>query len=213
MNIIVLLGPPGSGKGTQSSLIVKNFGYVHISVGDLVRQVIREKSPLGLRIVEYVNQGNLVPDELIANLLLDTLNAKKKCDDSLKIILDGFPRSLSQGEILVTHNIEISKSIFFDISLDVCLRRLLSRWTCLKCGNVVKLNDVDNHLNEVCSMCDGQLGKRDDDCDRAISRRFQVYVDVTTPLKEYYQKLGKLHIVDADRTEHEIYKDVINLVK
>ena len=208
-----MFGPPGSGKGTQSALVVKNLNCVHLSVGDLVRKSIREKSPSGLRIAEYANRGDLVPDEFIVDLLLNELNAIKSRDASAKVILDGFPRSLGQWKILDRYNIEISKSIFFDIGLDVCLNRLLLRWTCLQCGHIMSLDTADNCSNKVCVLCKGKLGKRDDDCKEAIIRRFEVYTSLTAPLKQYSQQLGKLYIVNADRSLDEIYKDVLNLVK
>ncbi len=200
---IVLLGAPGAGKGTQAQKLVAEFGIAHISTGDLLRAAIKEGSKLGMKAKGYMDEGKLVPDDLVIDLVKERLEA----DDAQKgFILDGFPRNTAQA---VTLDSELSAmgrtldaALLVSVEPSVIVERLSSRRTCRACGYTAPAG-VDT-----CPRCGGEMYQRDDDKPETIQHRLDVYQSQTAPLVEYYRGHSILKEVDGDRPVDEVYADV-----
>ena len=184
---LILLGAPGVGKGTQAKKLVDDFKWVHISTGDMLREAMRNETALGQCVKVYVDKGNLVPDDLIVELVVDRLGK----DDCLKgFLLDGFPRTVPQAKKL-DHYLQDSKLdldgvISIEISVDEIVKRLAKRYVCSDCGHII-IGD-DNRTPEMdCPVCNGKIIKRQDDEPNTIRHRLKVYEENTRSLIEYYQ--------------------------
>ena len=189
MNIIIF-GPPGAGKGTQSDFIVKNFNLFKLSTGDLLREEIKKKTPLGLKITSIVNSGSLVSDNLINNLIENIISNKKYEN---RIIFDGYPRNLSQAEnlnkLLSKYNQKIEIVIKLKVSLDVIKKRITGRLTCSKCSKIFNEFFSPPPRNKIC--CEGGiLQKREDDNVDVAVKRYETYEDSTEPVLEFYNKMN-----------------------
>ena len=189
MNIIIF-GPPGAGKGTQSDFIVKNFNLFKLSAGDLLREEIKKKTPLGLKITSIVNSGSLVSDNLINNLIENIISNKKYEN---RIIFDGYPRNLSQAEnlnkLLSKYNQKIEIVIKLKVSLDVIKKRITGRLTCSKCSKIFNEFFSPPPSNKIC--CEGGiLQKREDDNVDVAVKRYETYEDSTEPVLEFYNKMN-----------------------
>jgi|TARA_B100000767_G_scaffold191455_1_gene178697 adenylate kinase len=189
MNIIIF-GPPGAGKGTQSDFIVKNFNLFKLSTGDLLREEIKKKTPLGLKITSIVNSGSLVSDNLINNLIENIISNKKYEN---RIIFDGYPRNLSQAEnlnkLLSKYNQKIEIVIKLKVSLDVIKKRITGRLTCSKCSKIFNEFFSPPPSNKIC--CEGGiLQKREDDNVDVAVKRYETYEDSTEPVLEFYNKMN-----------------------
>jgi len=187
MNIIIF-GPPGAGKGTQSDFIVKNFNLFKLSTGDLLREEIKKKTSLGLKITSIVNTGSLVSDEII-NRLIETIVSNKKYET--RIIFDGYPRNLSQAEnlniLLSKYNQKIDIVIKLKVSLDVIKKRITGRLTCSKCSKTFNKFFSPPPINMIC--CEGGfLQKRDDDNVDVAIKRYETYEKSTEPVLDFYEK-------------------------
>jgi len=191
---IVMLGPPGSGKGTYAFRLTKILGVPHISTGDMVREEIKAQTELGKKIKEYSDKGELVPDEIIINLLAERL---RKPDAQKGFILDGFPRTLRQAEALE----EISKIdlvINLNVPDEIIVQRLSNRLVCKRCGAIYNRLTLKPKVNGVCDVCGGELYQREDDKPEVIQERLKVYRRNTAPLIEYYRKKSLLRDVYCD---------------
>lgn len=200
---IVLLGAPGAGKGTQAQRLVADLGLAHISTGDLLRAAIAKGSDLGMQAKSYMDEGKLVPDALVIDLVKHRLEA----DDAQKgFILDGFPRNTAQAVTLDSELADLGRSLdaalLVSVESDVIVKRLSSRRSCRACGFTTIAGE------ESCPRCGGELYQRDDDKPETIQRRLGVYATQTAPLIEYYRGHGILHEVDGDRPVDEVYADV-----
>ena len=189
MNLI-LLGPPGAGKGTQSDFIVKNFNLFKLSTGDLLRDEIKKKTPLGLKITSIVNSGSLVSDDII-NSLIENIVSSEKYEN--RIIFDGYPRNLSQAEnlnkLLSKYNQKIEIVIKLKVSLDVIKKRITGRLTCSKCSKIFNEFFSPPPSNKIC--CEGGiLQKREDDNVDVAVKRYETYEDSTEPVLEFYNKMN-----------------------
>lgn len=200
MNLI-LLGAPGSGKGTQAELIKKDFKLTHISTGDIFRANIKKNTPLGIKAKEYINEGMLVPDDLVIQLVADRLK-QKDCLNGF--ILDGFPRTEFQADKLGEIT-KINAVINLDIDLKLLLERLSGRRVCNKCGSTNHINCIKTYL--ACS-CGGSFIQREDDKEETVNDRFRVYEKQTKPLINYYKNKGNLINIEADKLVSEVYKDI-----
>ncbi len=211
MNIL-LLGAPGSGKGSQAEQILKDFGYVQISTGDLLRDSLSKKTPDGVLAGEYMAKGELVPDELVLRILKERLNRP----DCLKgVIFDGFPRTVVQAEeldkILKEKGNELDLVLNIESPFSVLISRLLSRRVCSSCGKTY--NTISNPAKEnLCSVCGGGVVSRPDDREDVIKNRLEVYTQNTRPLIEYYKKKEILFSIDGDRPVPDIYDVVKKLI-
>lgn len=204
---IVLLGAPGAGKGTQAQKLVEEYGVAHISTGDLLRAAVKAGTKLGIKAKSYMDNGQLVPDKLVVDLVTERLDA----DDAKKgFILDGFPRNTSQAVTLDSALAEMGRNLdaalLVDVAADVIVKRLSSRRTCKECGYTAPAG-VDT-----CPSCGGEMYQRDDDKPETIQKRLDVYETQTSPLVEYYRGKGLLKSVDGDRPVDEVYADVKELL-
>ena len=204
---IVLLGAPGAGKGTQAQKLVAEYGLAHISTGDLLRAAIKEGSKLGKKAKGYMDEGKLVPDDLVIDLVKERLEA----DDAQKgFILDGFPRNTAQAVALDSELAAMGRTLdaalLVSVEPAVIVERLSSRRTCRDCGYTAPAG-VDT-----CPRCGGEMYQRDDDKPETIQHRLDVYQSQTAPLVEYYKGHSILREADGDRPVDEVYADVKTLL-
>jgi adenylate kinase len=209
--ILVFLGPPGAGKGTQAKLLSQRMGFLHLSTGDLLREAVKNQTPLGKKAKEYMDRGELVPDELIVQLIEETMPKDGN------VILDGFPRTVNQAlaleEMLKSKGEKISKVLFFDVPDEVIIDRLSGRRVCSKCGAVYHVKYNPPKVEGVCDLCGGTLVQRDDDMEEVVKKRLEVYRKQTQPLIEFYQDRGIIYRLDAEKGVEELFEEVKGLVR
>lgn len=200
---IVLLGAPGAGKGTQGQKLVEEFGIAHISTGDLLRAAVKAQSELGKQAKAYMDAGQLVPDQLVIDLVKERL---AQPDARKGFMLDGFPRNIAQAETLDAElkdmDVELDAALLVDVPFDVIVDRLSSRRTCRSCGYTA------GPTVTVCPRCEGEMYQRDDDKPETINKRLDTYQNQTQPLIDYYESHGILKAVDGNRPVDEVYVDV-----
>jgi adenylate kinase len=201
---IVLLGAPGSGKGTQAKYIVEEFGIPQISTGDILRAAVANETELGLEAKKYMDAGDLVPDEVVIGLVKDRLTAG---DTARGFILDGFPRTIPQATELDAALGEVGKKIelalLVDVDPEVIVDRLTARRTCRECGRITNAAEGDT-----CDACGGELYQRDDDNEATVRNRLDVYAAQTEPLVDYYGARDVLKRVDGDRDIQAVWGEV-----
>jgi adenylate kinase len=193
MNLI-LLGAPGAGKGTQAEVICDKFGIPSISTGNIIREALKNGTEMGLKAKSYMDEGKLVPDEIVIGIIKERL-AKDDCRDGF--ILDGFPRTIPQAEALDAMGIIIDKVISIEVPDDKIAARMSGRRVCEKCGASYHTEYKKPAVDGMCNFCDGALIRRKDDAPETVLERLQVYHDQTEPLKDYYAKAGKLRLVEG----------------
>ena len=205
MNII-LLGAPGSGKGTEASLISKDLSIPTISTGDIIRDNIKNKTELGILSQNYINLGQLVPDDLVINLVKERLT---KTDVLNGYILDGFPRTVTQAQALQSFS-KIDKVILIDTNYDVIEERILSRRTCPVCKRVY---NTKTYKSDFCEVCKAKLIIRDDDNKETVKNRYDVYLKETAPLIDFYKNQGLLYKVNGNLQADEVYKEIKQILQ
>lgn len=195
---IIMLGAPGAGKGTQAKMIAEKYSVPHISTGDIFRANIKNGTQLGMEAKKYMDQGLLVPDELTVKILLDRV-AKDDCKNGY--VLDGFPRTIPQAEVLDKALAEINDKIDFAINVDVpdenIIRRMGGRRACLNCGATYHIEHIPPKQEGICDTCGKELVLRDDDKPETVKNRLDVYHQQTQPLIDFYQAKGILKTVDG----------------
>ncbi|MAF38410.1 MAG: adenylate kinase [Chloroflexi bacterium] len=205
---LVLFGPPGAGKGTQAQLLRDRFDLTHIASGDLFRHHLGQGTPLGLRAKEYMNKGELVPDEVTIDIILDEVMSIRDDDG---FILDGFPRNPNQAQVLEkklsAESRNLDKVVHIDVSEPELLRRLGGRYVCRACQAPHSIREGEEVKN--CDQCGGELYQRDDDAPVAIKKRLAVYNEETSPLLGFYRSRGVLVDVSGDNTVDEVNKQVL----
>lgn len=203
---IIMLGAPGAGKGTQAKLIAEKYSIPHVSTGDIFRANIKDGTQLGKEAKEYMDQGLLVPDELTVKILLDRV-AKKDCKDGY--VLDGFPRTIPQAEVLDEALKELDDQVDFAINVDVpdenIIRRMGGRRACLACGATYHTEYIPPKSEGICDVCGKELVLRDDDKPETVKNRLEVYHKQTQPLIDFYQKKGILKSVDGTVSMDEVF--------
>jgi adenylate kinase len=213
MNLI-LLGPPGSGKGTQAKKIVERYHIPQISTGDILRAAVKEQTPLGKEAKAYMDQGKLVPDEVVIGIVRDRLKA---ADCKNGFILDGFPRTVPQAEALAATLQAMNRTIDYVVSIDVnneeLLKRLTGRRTCRGCGAMYHLIFDPPRKEGVCDRCGGELYQRDDDKEETIKERLRVYDAQTAPLIAYYRDKGSLRTIDGVGAMEQIFQAIVKVVE
>lgn len=209
---IVMFGPPGSGKGTYASRLMSLLGVPHISTGDIVREEIKAQTNVGKRIKEYVDRGELVPDEIIIDLLVKRL---RKPDAEKGFILDGFPRTVKQAEFL-EKNFRIDLVINLNVPDEVIIQRLSNRLTCKRCGAIYNRITLKPKVDEICDVCGGELYQREDDKPEVIRERLAVYRRNTEPLIDRYREKGILRNVycnDLTTPPEVIVKKILEIIE
>ncbi len=208
--ILVFLGPPGAGKGTQAKRLSEEFNLAHISTGDILRDAVKKGTPLGKKAKEYMDRGELVPDDLIIALIEEVM------PEDRGVIFDGFPRTLPQAEaldrMLERKGKKVDKTVLFEISDDEIVERLSGRRVCPSCGEVYHIKFSPPKNDEICDKCGTKLIQRKDDTEEVIRNRLKVYREQTAPLIEYYEKKNILFKLDASRPIDEVYKELKRLV-
>ena len=210
---IILLGPPGAGKGTQAKSISEAYSIPHISTGDIFRKNISGKTPLGVEAKGYMDRGQLVPDELTINLVKDRLQ-NEDCEDGF--LLDGFPRTVKQAEALDSFLNENGNSIdvalLIDVPFSFILERMTGRRVCTDCGASFHIKFNPPKIGGKCDLCGGNLMQRKDDCEDTVNERLDVYEKQTQPLIEYYKNGNILKTVDGARTIELVFDDIRSLL-
>ena len=186
---IIFLGAPGAGKGTQAELVSDRLGIPTISTGAIIREAIKNETPMGLKAKELIEHGNLLPDDIVIEIVKERL-AKSDCGHGY--ILDGFPRTVPQAEALDHLGIELDKVISLEVDDDVILERMTGRRVCPSCGKTYHVHHLPSKDGENCDKCKVQLSIRTDDAPDVVRSRLEVYHDLTEPLKHYYADSGKL---------------------
>ena len=210
---IIMLGAPGAGKGTQAKRIAEKYGIPHISTGDIFRANIKNGTELGKEAKKYMDEGQLVPDELTVRILLDSV-ADQDCKNGY--VLDGFPRTIPQAEVLTKELEKLGEKVDFAIDVDVpdenIINRMSGRRACLKCGATYHLKYLKPAKDGICDKCGSELVLRDDDKPETVKKRLGVYHEQTQPLIDYYTKAGVLHTVDGTKEPDEVFEAIVELL-
>lgn len=203
--ILVLLGPPGSGKGTQAKKLIAEHRWPQLSTGDMLRAAISAGTKLGLEAKSYMDKGQLVPDQVVIGLINERVQ-NPDCEKGF--ILDGFPRTVPQAEaldqMLRSRGKQVDRAVLFDIADQELISRLSGRRTCLKCGAMFHIETLKPKKDGVCDQCGSALVQRDDDKIDVIKNRLSVYHQQTAPVAAYFKKQGKLRSLDASRPPSEV---------
>ncbi len=210
---IIMLGAPGAGKGTQAKMIAEKFGIPHISTGDIFRANIKNGTELGKKAKEYMDKGQLVPDELTVEILLDRV-ANDDCKNGY--VLDGFPRTIPQADVLDKELTKLGDKVDFAINVDVpdenIVRRMSGRRACLKCGATYHIEHIPPKQEGICDTCGSELVQRDDDKPETVQNRLTVYHEQTQPLIEYYDNKKILKTVDGTKDMQEVFNDIVDIL-
>ena len=209
--VLVMLGPPGSGKGTQATMLKEKLGLPHISTGDLLRDNVKRGTTLGGQAKTFMESGKLVPDQLILDMLFERV-AQSDCQKGY--ILDGFPRTLAQAEALQSRLKEKAqiKVINLELADKIIIERLTKRIVCETCGIPYHLVSAPPQKSGVCDKCQGKLVQRSDDTVEVISRRLKVYHEQTSPLIAYYQKMKLLQSVPCEQSKEQIFAKIQDIL-
>ncbi|MCW6701826.1 adenylate kinase [Anaerococcus sp. NML200537] len=212
MNII-LLGPPGAGKGTLSSKILKEKNAVQIATGDIFRYNISNKTELGMKAKSFMDRGDLVPDELTIDLVWDTFDKLDKEENTI-VLFDGFPRNMKQAKALdcgmEERNTEISKVVYFNVDSQILIDRITGRRVCPDCGETYHIKNHKPEKEGICDRCGGKLIQRNDDNYETVKNRINIYNEQTSPLIDYYKEAGKLITIDGAKTPEEVFNEFNN---
>lgn len=211
---VIMLGPPGAGKGTQAKRIIEKYGIPHISTGDILRKNVKEQTDLGRRAQAYMDDGNLVPDEVVIGMVNDRLFEP---DCSKGFILDGYPRNLDQAEALSEtligmdgHDIDVVLDLSVDTELLV--NRVTGRRTCRECNSMFHVEYSPSRMPDVCDKCGGRLYQREDDREETIIRRLEVYEEQANTLRYYYSTLGALRMVNGSQDVDDITQTIFEML-
>jgi len=208
--ILILLGPPGAGKGTQATLVSQGAGVAHVATGDLFRENIRNQTELGMQAKAFVDRGALVPDELTVRMLLDRLD---RPDTQKGVLLDGFPRTVDQAraldEALKERGQAVDQVLYINVGEEEVVRRLAGRWTCRQCGAVYHQVFSPPKQPGRCDQCGGELYQRDDDKPETVRNRLTVFNQQTAPLIDYYKKQSKLLEVNGEQEADAVGRNLL----
>lgn len=209
---IVMLGAPGAGKGTQAKKLSGKYGIPHISTGDIFRANIKQGTELGKKAKEYMDQGQLVPDELVVDLVADRLRSE---DCEKGFILDGFPRTIPQAEALDKALEQMGATLDYAIDVEVpdenIVRRMSGRRACVGCGATYHTQYAAPKQENICDACGGELILRDDDKPETVEKRLSVYHEQTQPLIDYYRSAGVLEEVDGTQDMETVFQEIVRL--
>jgi len=213
MNLI-MLGPPGAGKGTQAAMLAERLGIPHVASGDLFREALQAETELGLMAKSYMDRGELVPDEVTIAMIRERL---LKADCGNGIILDGFPRTIEQAEalkeLLAEQGKMIDAALFIDASEDELVRRLSSRWTCRNCQAIYNLISNPPKEEGKCDVCGGELCQRSDDAPQTVRNRIRIYWEQTSPLTNYYRDEGLLITIQSEGGIERVQEKILEALQ
>lgn len=208
---ILLMGPPGAGKGTQSPLLVEKYGIPAISTGDMFRAAVKEETPLGVKAKTFMDAGQLVPDDVTIGIVRERL---QKDDTKKGFILDGFPRTIEQAVALdvALKEMGIESVHVIDITMDheLLVSRITGRRICRECGATYHLQNIPPKVEGVCDKCGGELYQRADDSEATVRNRLDVYAKQTKPLVDYYKNRGFYQQIDGNQDVGKVYQDIIS---
>lgn len=213
---MIFLGPPACGKGTQTNRLAEYFNLPHVDTGSLLRAEIKSESENGKIAKQYIDKGQLVPVELVAKIIKDRL-AQKDCEEGY--ILDGFPRSAEQTDMLTKINEELDgdkevsfKAVYFDLDQEILISRIVNRRSCPKCGEIYNIKFHPPKTEGVCDKCGTELTQRKDDNEETAKARFETYFRETAPLVDYYKNKDVLRTIDANGTIDEVWERLLKVV-
>ena len=210
---IVIFGAPGSGKGTQSERIVEKYGINHISTGDVLRAEIKNGTELGKTAKSYIDQGQLIPDALMVDILASVFDS---FEDSKGVIFDGFPRTIPQAEALTAALEKINEKMDYAIDVDVpdenIVNRMSGRRACLNCGATYHIVSIPTKVEGICDRCGQPVVLRDDDKPETVQKRLTVYHEQTQPLIDYYKKQSILKTVDGTQPMEKVFADIVAIL-
>ena len=210
---IVLLGPPGAGKGTQAKTMAKKLNLTHISTGDILRQNVSQGTDLGMQAKEFMEKGSLVPDELVTAMLIQRI---EQPDTGNGFILDGYPRNINQAktldDVLKQKNMGIDLVVYLDASVPVIIQRLCGRLVCKNCALNFHIKNMPPKKDMTCDTCGGKLYQRTDDQEKTIKARLEVYEKETSGLIQYYESKKKLQRILADEEAEIVLNKIIQLI-
>ena len=210
---IIMLGAPGAGKGTQAKMISEKYGLPHVSTGDIFRANIKNGTALGMEAKQYMDKGLLVPDELTVKILLDRV-AQDDCKNGY--VLDGFPRTIPQAEVLDKALTDLNDKVDFAINVDVpdenIINRMSGRRACVSCGATYHIEYAAPKKEGICDKCGAELILRNDDKPETVKNRLNVYHEQTQPLIEYYGKKGILKEVDGTKAMNDVFAAIVNIL-
>ncbi|MBI5286587.1 MAG: adenylate kinase [Deltaproteobacteria bacterium] len=211
---LILMGPPGAGKGTQGRILADKYNIPQISTGDILRASVRDKAPLGLKAKVYMDEGLLVPDDLVVEIVAERL---KKADCNGGFILDGFPRNIAQAEILEKTLAGLNRGIEHVIAIDVpkkeIIRRLGGRRVCKRCEEGYHVIFAPPLNAGICDKCGGELYQREDDKEETVEARLKVYEEETRPVLDFYRGKGLLRIIDGMGGVEQIAEKIIDAIE
>lgn len=205
--IIILLGPPGSGKGTQAERVSETLKISHISTGDILRSAIANGTPLGLKVKDYVQKGELVPDEIMIGIIRERIKQK---DCTKGFVLDGFPRTVQQAKeldrLFKENKLVVNKTIDINVPENILIKRFSGRRSCGQCGEIYHLTYKPPKKDNICNRCQGKLYQRPDDKPETISNRLKIYAETTKPLLDYYR--NRLSAITGDKSIDDVFKEI-----
>ena len=212
---LIFLGPPACGKGTQTNKLSEYLGFPHIDTGSLLRAEIAKATPDGIVAKSFIDKGQLVPPELVGNIISNRL-AESDCTKGY--VLDGYPRSLAQAEMLDQINHKIDKeqadfmAIYFDIDTEILIERIINRQSCPKCGEIYNKKFKPSKVENICDKCQVELKTRADDTEDVARARFETYYRETAPLIEFYEKKGVLYKLDANGSIDVVWDRMLKII-
>lgn len=207
---LVLLGPPGVGKGTQAVKICREYGIPHISTGDMLRKAFKDQTEIGMKAKSFLDKGLLVPDEVVVEIVQERLSAE---DCKNGFLLDGFPRTVTQAKAL-NERISLDHVIIIDAPAEILLARITGRRVCSECGAIYHITGLPSQKEGICDKCEGSLNQRDDDKEETVRNRLIVYEELTKPLIAFYKnharygKKGLIITVDGQQDSDKVFADI-----
>lgn len=211
--ILILMGPPGAGKGSQAELLTVKYNIPHISTGDIFRYNFKEQTPIGKIAKEYIDKGQFVPDKLTNDIVRERLLKK---DVEAGFMLDGYPRNLNQAEaldkLLVRLGMEIDAVINIDAKDEVLIKRISGRRVCSSCGAVYHIDNKKTRHEGICDVCGSKVILRKDDEEETVKERLSIYHDQTKPLVEYYENKGLLKTVDGNISIEHTFNEIVKIL-
>ena len=212
--IIIFMGPPGSGKGTQTKLFSYSTGYAYFSTGALSREYAKQDSDFGKRVKSIIDKGIILPIEIIREIFVKKFESLLDSADG--VILDGYPRTTEQAglleELMSKYGIMNLKAVFLDVDKEKLIKRLSNRKTCVNCQTMYK-SDMPEYKKGVCGKCQGKLVMRADDDPSVIEKRFEEYLNKTAPVREYYENKGSLIHINGDQSIESVHKDILKAIR